>query len=446
MFNIKPIFLNELATLLGGKLYGKDCIIDSVYYNSKEKCNENACFIAINGKKHNGIDFINEVLQLGAKAIICEENVNTNVPYIKVLNSIESLGIIAKRSIENKKIIGITGSVGKSTTKNMIISVLGEKYVVCGTYKNENNEIGVAKTLLNAQNCDYCVVEMGMRGLGEIDYLANISKPETAVITNIGTSHIELLGSKEKIFKAKMEILNYNPKNFVSWYDARYENYDFKGINTYFVGEQSEYTAKVENIDKSGIEFRIIRSNKKSKIMRIYSLNLANLHNALIAYRVGKIYDLNDDEISNGLVKYKQEKMHGECEKIRGIFVINDAYNASLESFKASVDYLIRYAKIFGKRPNILIGDILEAGEKESAFYGEIISLCLKRKIEKIYLFGKRINHYAETLKGVEHLFDINESCKKIILDLNSQDVLLIKGSRGMRLERIIEEMRKYNE
>ena len=246
MYQIEPISLKNLSKVIEGKLIGNDSIIDSIFLNSKEKNNTNAIFIALKGKRYNANEYIFEALINGAKAIITDEIINTTLPHIQVANSTKALGIIAKRNAQKTKTIGVTGSVGKTTTKNMIISVMRNEFSICGTKENENNEIGVAKTLLQVKNEEFCVVEMGMRGKGEIDYLASISRPETAIITNIGTSHIERLGSRENIFRAKMEILNYNPKNFISTYDKMYENYQIRTAqNIYYVGNNTSCSAEL---------------------------------------------------------------------------------------------------------------------------------------------------------------------------------------------------------
>ena len=237
MYEINSVSLKELAKEIDGELIGENLNVKSISLNSKEKTSQNAIFIALKGKRYNANAFVSEAVENGAVAILTDEKLDTEIPYIKVQNSTKALGLIAKRNIKRTKVIGVTGSVGKTTTKNIIISVLGSTFSVSGTNKNENNEIGVAKTLLKVKKEDFCVLEMGMRAKGDIDYLASISHPETAIVTNIGTAHIERLGSRENIFKAKMEILNYNPENFISTYDKFYSNYQFNTAkNTYFVG------------------------------------------------------------------------------------------------------------------------------------------------------------------------------------------------------------------
>mgnify|MGYP003305247738 CR=1 FL=1 len=212
MISIKPRKASEIAEIVSGVLLGEDILIDRISLSSNERMGEGCCFVAIKGEKYDGNDFIEDALKNGASLVICERKSSCDA-CITVDNTRIALLKLAAASKGDTKIIGITGSVGKTTVKNMIISVLSQKYKVTGTSENQNNEIGVALTMLGITNEDFCVLEMGMRALGEIDLLSSYALPETAVITNAKTSHIELLGNEENILQAKLEILNYKPKN-----------------------------------------------------------------------------------------------------------------------------------------------------------------------------------------------------------------------------------------
>jgi UDP-N-acetylmuramoyl-tripeptide--D-alanyl-D-alanine ligase len=188
----------KIADVLNSKLIGENKKIEDITLNSKEQLNKTTCFFAIRGEKYDGNNFISEAVKNGAGLIVTNVKPNIEVPYILVDDTKIALGILGKHNKGGTKIVGITGSAGKTTTKEMIKALLSQKYNVYATRLNENNEIGVAKTLLRIKNHDFCIVEMGMRGLGEIRYLSSIAEPDISVITNAGTAHLERLGTKEE--------------------------------------------------------------------------------------------------------------------------------------------------------------------------------------------------------------------------------------------------------
>ncbi len=441
MISIKPRRASEIAEIVLGELVGEDSLIDKICLNSKEKMGAGCCFVAIKGEKYDGNDFIDEAFENGATLVISERKI-TGGACLLVDNTRIALLELARANKGNTKIIGITGSVGKTTVKNMIISVLSQKYSVIGTKENQNNEIGVAITLLGITNEDFCVVEMGMRALGEIDLLSSYALPETAVITNAKTSHIEMLGSEENILRAKMEILNYTPKYAVLPCDMRLKARDFSDIKTIFVDEEIDISRCI--YFDGGIKF-FINENYSSE-MKIYSYNLHNIYNASIAYHIGKLYGLTDTQICKGLLCFKQDKLREEYLEINGVTVINDCYNSSYESLKSSLISLVKYGETKGKKPNALIGDILELGIYSEEIHTKIGKLCRELEIKGLYLYGDNVKYikigagYGEYFENKEEL--IKELCQK----LNKDDVLLVKASRGLKFENIIEEMKKRNE
>ena len=315
MVEISELMASEIAKIINGQLYGSDISINKISINSKEKMDENTCFWGIKGKRFNGNDYVLEAQNRNVGLVVCDKKMNQG-RYIYVSNTHRALEMLAKSRIKSTKIIAVTGSVAKTTVKNMIISVLKQKYLVCGTEGNQNNEIGVLLTLLKIKNEDFCVVEMGMRNIGEIDYLASITHPETVVITNALSSHIETLKSEQNIFLAKCEILNYSPKNAVLPFEKRFLELRLGNIISYFVGEGSNYkTGKFKHINNA-IEYEIMDNNSIIK-MKIYSIFSHNIHNSLFAYVVGKIYNLSDKDIREGLLQFKQEKMREKCAIIR---------------------------------------------------------------------------------------------------------------------------------
>lgn len=426
---------SEIASIINGELFGEDVEVSKISINSREELDKNTCFWAIKGKKYDGNEFAFEAVNKGAGIVVSNKK-GLKCNYIYVENTIKALEVLAKSRIKNTKIIAITGSVGKTTVKNMIISVLSQKYDVCGTEGNQNNEIGVLLTLLKIKNEDFCVLEIGMRGRGEIDYLTSLTRPETVIITNALTSHIERLKTKHNIFLAKCEILNYNPKNAILPYEERFLDLNINNINLFYVGENS--SCKIDNIMQNNNEiiYEII-DNSKHK-MKIYSLFLHNIYNSLFAYRVGKIYGLTDEEIRKGLLKFKQEKLHEEYTELEGITIINDCYNASYESMSAALYSLKNYCIENDKTPCALLGDMLELGEESFAFHERIAELCKRLGVKKLFYKGENYEIFHKHIENAVFINNTNESFAFIKQYLSTNDVLLVKGSRNMNLEKIL--------
>ena len=443
MVEINGYTAKKIAEILSFDLDIKDYKIDKITINSRENNIENSCFFAIDGEKYDGHDFVSEAVNNGAKLIVASKPIKVLVPIIYVENTVKALGTLASYHKGKKRVIGVTGSVGKTTVKNMIFSLLKQKYKVVATEGNLNNEIGVPLTLLRLKNEEFCVLEMGMRGLNEIDYLASISHPETAIITNAWTSHIERLKTRENIFLAKKEILNYNPKYAILPNEKRFKEIDFKGIVPFFVGERESVYIDKYSYTNDGIEFSIKFNKRKIKGIKIKSFSEHNLYNALIACKVADIYGLSDDEIVSGFKNYENEKMHEEIIEINGVTIINDCYNASYESVISAINTLKKYCKIKNKKMNVLLGDILEAGEFSEDIHFQIGKMCAKEGVRQVYAYGKYAENITKGFGGGHQFFNKDEIANEIINNLNETDALLVKASRNMHFEKIIDEMKE---
>ncbi len=446
MIEIKPQKASELANTLNGKLYGKDCNIDKVTIDTREDISENACFFAIHGKRVDGHDYCKVAREKGVRLLVVDKRADVDSSYILVQDTKIALGALAKNNINKTKIVAVTGSVGKTTVKNMIISVLQQKYKVCGTVGNENNEIGVPLTLLNIKDEDFCVVEMGMRGSGEIDYLASIAQPETVVITNAMTSHIERLKTKENIFLAKCEILNYNPKNAILPSEKRF--FDLKNdckVKKIFVGKDGNLLLENVNYNNESIFFNVKFNENYSKKMKIYSINIHDAQNAVFAYAVGKIYNLSDNEIAKGLLEYKHEKMRSELQEVNGILIINDCYNASYESVKSSLEALVNLSKIKNKNPCALLGDMLELGDEAKLYHEKIGAICTALNLKKVFYIGAHSQEIKKHFKSAVIVDNISDAGKILLSKIDKNDMLLVKASRKMNFEKIIADIKREN-
>lgn len=428
-------------------------------------------YIGIKGEKFDGSLFWKDALNKGAETVIInnidlndekdniEKYKKQNKNIIQVEDTIKAIGEMAtlKKKIQkekyNLKVVGVTGSVGKTSTKDIIASVLSKKYKVLKTEGNNNNHIGLPFTILRIQDEEIAVIEMGMNHFGEISYLTKIAKPDIAVITNIGTSHIGNLGSRENILKAKLEILegmeqkktviNNDNDLLHKWYLENKENIE---IHTFGIKNNSEFKAEHIEVEENSSEF--VCENKKEKIN--IEVPVGGEHfilNALCGATVGKLLNLNNEEIKNGIKDFKLTAKRMEINHLKNnITLINDSYNASYESMKASISNL---KNMKAKRRIAVLGDMFELGDFSEKLHRDVGTEIYQNKIDKLYLIGnfaKFIGEEAEK-EGYEksnilYFKNREELSKKLEQDLQEGDVVLIKASNGMRLFEIADKLK----
>lgn len=443
--------------------------INRIVMNSKEIKNKDL-FVAIRG----GNNFVNEALEKGAyvvydnKNVVIDEKFKDNV--FLVDDSILFLQQFAKKWREalNLKVIGITGSNGKTTVKDIIYHLLSKKYKVKKTEGNYNNHIGLPFTLLRAEkDDDFMILEMGMSDFGEIKLLAEIAEPNVSIITNIGESHLEFLKTKENVFKAKTEILPYTKEAVIINGDDEYLNNIEKVVNN---AKKEIKTIKVLNMKKNKIMentlnfyYEIVKFNEIKSVFNLkyfeekdfkiidknYKTNLLGEHNILnevLAIAVGKQFELEDTYIENALKNIKLTDMRFQKIEIENKIYINDAYNASPSSMKKSLE---TFSKIFNDIEKIIVlGDMLELGEKEIEYHENLLNDIQKAQINKVYLFGNRMKALYKKLleqKEIDGIkqkeiiyFENKEDIINKINESNNKKVILVKASRGIKLEEII--------
>lgn len=396
-----------------------------------------ALFFAIN----NGNSHIEEALEKGASLIIADRYEGNDSRVIKVLDTIEELQKIAKNYREKLdiKIIAITGSNGKTTTKDIISAICSQKFKTKKTEGNYNNHIGLPYTLLQLREDDeVAVLELGMSSLGEIKKLCEISTPDIGVITNIGDSHMEHLRTRENVFKAKTELVTYiRQENLVLYGDDIFLK-KLAGVKIGFEKE-NDYLIKIVNEDRDGVEFYL---NEEK-----YHTNLNGVHNCInssIAIAVAKLLGIEKTLIESSLDKLVLTKMRFEKIQKENNLYINDAYNASPISMKYALE---TFDNLYNDKYSIaVLGDMLELGEKELEFHKEIIITAIKKQIKEIILYGKIMleaferlqNEGVVNLEKVRHIKDKSEIKNYIINHQNLEKAILLKGSRGMKLEDII--------
>ena len=410
-------------------------------------------FISLKSEKNDGIKYIEEAFEKGAIGCITEYNIpnellekSKNKLIIKVDNIIKTVQKIAeyKRSLFDIPVIAITGSVGKTSTKDMIASVLMQEFNTAKTQGNYNNHIGVPLTILNwDENTEAAVVEMGMNHFGEISVLTNIVKPTVAVITNIGTAHIGILGSRENILKAKLEILEglkkkgkiiiNNDNDLLNICDTKkYEKI------TYGIKNNSNYIAENIIMNENNSEYEIKINNKKYKI----NVPIAGEHfiyNSLCAIAVGEKLGIKIEKIINGIKNFELTGKRNEFIEINNLKIINDYYNASYDSMKASLEVL---SKIDAKRKIAVLGDMLELGEYSKELHKKVGEEVAKNKIDVLLAVGELsqdIANQAEMLgtKEVYHLQTNAECIEKLHEIIEKQDCILLKASNAMNFGEI---------
>ena len=427
-------------------------------------------YIGIKGEKFDGSSFWKDALNNGAETVIInniklneiEEYKKQNKNIIQVEDTIKAIGEMASYKMKiqkekyNLKVVGVTGSVGKTSTKDIIANVLSKKYKVLKTEGNNNNHIGLPLTILRLQDEEIAVIEMGMNHLGEISYLTKIAKPDIAVITNIGTSHIGNLGSRENILKAKLEILEGMDKKKIvinndndllnKWYLENKNNIE---IHTFGIKNESEFNAKNIKLKENSSEFICENKNEKINI----EVPVGGEHfilNALCGLTVGKLLNLNNEEIKNGIKDFKLTAKRMEINHLKNnITIINDSYNASYESMKASISNL---KNMNGERKIAVLGDMFELGDFSEKLHKEVGTEIYKNKIDKLYLIGnysKFIGEEAEKegykKENIFYFENKDELFNNLKNNLKSGDVILIKASNGMKLFEIAEKLKNIN-
>ena len=430
-------------------------IFDDIVTDSR-KITEGSLFIALKGEKFNGEDFAIEAINKGATGVVVskdcpESKLPSSGLVLKVEDTLAAYQSFARvwREKFNIPIVAITGSNGKTTTKDLTAAVLSALGDVQKTSGNFNNEIGVPLTLLGITDSHKAaVVEIGMRGLGQIESLAKVVKPNIGIVTNVGETHIELLGSIENIAKAKRElveaiktggtvILNADDSNVMDM-----KSHVNEGVKVITFGIEHEADIRALSIvtGHASTIFTVKYQNNNYEY-EIPMLGKHNVSNALAAISVGLSVGLQADEIRNGFDKLATTKMRFEIVERNGLHIINDAYNASPASMRAAI---MTTAEIASGRKIAVLGDMLELGNISERVHKEIGEELVRNKFDILITLGKLGKCIADGAKsaGLDKIFtaDTHEQAAEILNGLlNEGDTILFKGSRGMQMEKIID-------
>ncbi|WP_442597593.1 UDP-N-acetylmuramoyl-tripeptide--D-alanyl-D-alanine ligase [Neobacillus sp. D3-1R] len=436
----------------------EDQIIKGVCIDSR-KLEKGNLFVPFIGQNMDGHQFVEEAIKQGAAAALWQKNVPNppvHLPIIIVEDTLTALQELAKsyRHQLDLKVIGVTGSNGKTTTKDMVANLLALKYKVQKTVGNYNNHIGLPLTILQLnEDTEMAVLEMGMSGRGEIDFLSNLANPDVAIITNIGEAHLLDLGSREAISEAKLEIINGLKKNGLIVYFGdepllRDKFQSYQGDATVQTFGRSERNTIYPTVITSGDVGSSFKVNNSEEEFYLPVLGTHNIMNSLAAMQVAVYFDIPYSQLNEGFKTLKLTNMRMELvEGVNGEKIINDAYNASPTSMNAAIE-LITYLPGYEQKI-LVLGDMLELGPKEEEFHYHIGESLNPERIDYVFTYGnlaKNIAKGANKYFAPERVFTFLEK-ESLVQELkkktNAQTLVLVKASRGMKLEEVVEGLQK---
>ena len=410
-------------------------------------------FVALKGENFNGEDFAQDALKKGAAAVLVSKNFNKNIDgiIIKVDDTLTAYRQIAGawRNRFDIPIVAVTGSNGKTTTKDLVAAALNSLGNVQKTSGNFNNEVGVPMTLLELNDKHKAaVVEIGMRGLGQIETLAQVVKPTIGIVTNVSEAHIELLGSIENIARAKGELVEAIQAggtiilNADNVHTVGMKNLVRDGVKilTYGLENEADFVAKNILIGSVSTEFTLSFRGKEYDF-EIPMLGRHNVSNALAAIAAGYAVGLSVPEVQRGFSTLTTTKMRFEVIRRDGLTIINDAYNASPASMRVAIKTT---AEIYNGKLIAVLGDMLELGDISERVHKEIGAFLAENKFDTLITLGELGRFIAEGAReaGLKNIysFDTHEDAAKKILELvRDGDTILFKASHVMHMEKIIE-------
>ena len=444
---MKPITLKEIATSCGGQLFGNEnAIVTSIVTDSRQ-AKENTLFSAIKGERVDGHNFIEQCIKAGAVCALCEEKPQVECNYILVGSTLDALKKIAQyyRSLFTIPFIGITGSVGKTSTKEMISSVLSQKFNVHKTKGNFNNELGVPLTLFGLEeDHEIAVIEMGISGFSEMTRLATMVRPDISVITNIGYCHLENLIDLDGVLKAKTEMLEFlspQGKMFFCGDDEKlFTVKEHNGIKTTFYGfdDKNEYRAEIISTDiVKGILCKLYLKNGVVEAL-VPSVESHMVSNALCAAAIGEHMGMTLDEIKRGVESYKTVGSRSNVIRKSDITIIDDCYNANPTSVRASVNSLSK----FEGRKVAVIGDMKELGKNENELHFETGKFIFDKGIDVVIAVGELSKHlFSGANENGYYYKTVEECCENIGDIIKKGDTVLVKASHSMHFENIVDKL-----
>ena len=455
---MKNLTLENIAKACSGTYRGpqekKNEEVSSVFTDSR-KAAAGGLFVAIKGARTDAHDFIDSVMKAGALAALSEKDLGEQeYPYIQVTSTLQAVKDIAEFYLKQLQIpvVGITGSVGKTSTKEMIAAVLSQKYKVLKTQGNFNNELGLPLTVFNLRDDDeIAVLEMGISDFGEMHRLAKIARPDTCVITNIGLCHLEFLKSRDGILKAKTEIFDFLEKDghvILNGDDDKLVTVrEVKGIAPVFFGIENKEGIWADEITPEGLAGISCTIHVKDRSFRTLIPIPGNhmVYNALAGTAVGLTYGLSLEEIKRGIESLQPVSGRFHILETGKYTVIDDCYNANPVSMKASLEVLADA----DTRKAAILGDMGELGENEVELHREVGVYAASRAVDLIICVGKlsafmaEAAHLAAPAKEELHFETKEEMLEQLPKVLKQGDTVLVKASHFMQFEKVVEVLEK---
>ena len=412
-------------------------------------------YVPIQGERFDGHAFVDKAVENGAVATLWMKDVANppeNLPVIFVEDTLSALQMLAKnyRDQLDVKVVGVTGSNGKTSTKDIVTSLLATKFKVQKTEGNFNNHIGLPLTILNLEETtEVAVLEMGMSSRGEIEFLSKLARPNAAIITNIGEAHLMDLGSREAIAEAKLEIVTGLQEGGVFVYNGdeplltnRVPEMNLATETvTFGDARANDYYPTTVTLQATGTHFKMNRDENISFYLPV--LGKHNVYNTLASMAIAKHFGVTWEEMKEGLVTLQMTGMRMEIVKTNsGLTIINDAYNASPTAMEAAF-HLMNGLDGFAKKI-VVLGDMLELGDQEVQFHYEVGKLIDPAKISHVFTYGRlgaqiaegaEINFPGERVKAYHNKEELVKDLQAVV---GNNDVVLVKASRGMKLEEVI--------
>lgn len=449
------ISVKDIAAFAGGTLIGEDVYVTSATTDSRE-AKDGAMFIGIKGERADGNDFASDFLKKGGSCAVVEKDIE--VPEgkcaIRVEDTKKAIRDIAEfyRTKLNIDVVAVTGSVGKTSTKEMLNSVISKAFNTYATKGNFNNEIGVPLTVFQLDSSfEKAIVEMGMSNLGEISRLTKIAKPHVAVITNIGTAHIGNLGSRENILKAKLEVLECLSDLAVLNGDDEYlwgakESISQKTLYYGIENKNADYVAYDVISDDNGSNFKLTIDGTEYGFY-VPVVGLHHVYNAMAAIICGLHFGMKVDDIISGVEEYRTTGMRQKEIVIGDIKLIEDCYNASSDSMKSSLNVLKSLAG--RKRSIAVLGDMLEQGDFAEENHRLVGNYAASSDTDTLVCVGSDAKFIADEARknGVKNVYEFSENLQasKFLKEyVKDGDVVLFKASRGMKLEEVSAALQEF--
>lgn len=449
-----------IAATRGTLMFGDERLQVSGVSTDTRTLQRGELFVALSGERFDGHRFLPDAIRKGAGALLVSHKLGQDpkIPVICVSDTLEALGDLAMhyRDRFQGKVIAVTGSTGKTSTKDMIAALLEQNNRVLKTFGNFNNEVGLPLTIFGLKDChDFAVVEMGMRGLGQITRLSDIAKPDIGVVTNVNETHIELLGTKEGIAEAKSELIRSLPStglavlnrdNLYTWSMRDVAKCPVRSFGFDYAADVRAEEIRV--VPGKGTQFQLLTSGFAGKVF----LSVPGIHhvmNALAAVCAVLDYGIELIDVVSAFSDFRLTEGRTSILSLpSGVTVIDDTYNASPVSTKAALELLNDFARS-GRRIAVL-GDMLELGEYEEAGHMDVGRACVNAGIDMLVTVGSSSRYVREgamqegfaEAKAIQFQ-DSTHAANAILAIVEPGDTVLVKGSRGMNMEKVVEALQK---